>query len=68
MAFRAIDGKSYATVLSIFMNAVEIEQAVSELAEAPFDAEEFPYAFLEAFGNKSTTLKKLRSGVPLCFP
>ncbi len=30
------------------MNAVEIEQAVSELAEAPFDAEEFPYAFLEA--------------------
>ncbi|MEN8784652.1 MAG: DNA methyltransferase, partial [Akkermansiaceae bacterium] len=24
--------------------------------------EEFPYAFLEAFGNKSTTLKKLRSG------
>ena len=25
------------------MNAVEIEQAVSELAEAPFDAEEFPY-------------------------
>ena len=62
MAFRAIDGKSYATVLSIFMNAVEIEQAVSELAEAPFDAEEFPYAFLEAFGNKSTTLKKLRSG------
>ena len=44
------------------MNAVEIEQAVSELAESPFDAEEFPYAFLEAFGNKSTTLKKLRSG------
>ena len=44
------------------MNAVEIEQAVSELAEAPFDAEEFPYAFLEAFDNKSTTLKKLRSG------
>ena len=44
------------------MNAVEIEQAVSELAESHFDAEEFPYAFLEAFGNKSTTLKKLRSG------
>ena len=44
------------------MNAVEIEQAVSELAEAPFDAEKFPYAFLEAFGNNSTTLKKLRSG------
>ncbi len=44
------------------MNAVEIEQAVSELAEAPFDAEEFPYDFLEAFANKSTTLKRLRSG------
>jgi hypothetical protein len=44
------------------MNAVEIEEAVSTLAEAPFDADEFPYAFLEAFGNKATTLKKLRSG------
>lgn len=43
------------------MNAVEIEEAVSHLAEAPFDPEEFPYAFLEAFGNKSTTLKRLRS-------
>ena len=32
------------------MNAVEIEQAVSELAEAPFDSEEFPYALLEALG------------------
>ncbi len=44
------------------MNAVEIEEAVSMLAEAPFDAEAFPYAFLEAFGNKETTLKRLRSG------
>ena len=44
------------------MNAVEIEQAVSDLAEQPFDAEEFPFAFLEAFGNKPTTLKRLRSG------
>jgi hypothetical protein len=44
------------------MNAVEIEEAVSRLAEAPFDATEFPYAFLEAFGNKDTTLKRLRSG------
>lgn len=44
------------------MNAVEIEQAVSELAEASFDAEEFPYAFLKAFGNKDTTIKRLRSG------
>ncbi len=43
------------------MNAVEIEEAVSRLAESPFDSEEFPFAFLEAFGNKSTTLKKLKS-------
>jgi hypothetical protein len=44
------------------MNAVEIEQAVSALAEKPFDRAAFPYAFLEAFGNKETTLKRLRSG------
>ncbi len=43
------------------MNAVEIEEAVSQLAEAPFDPEAFPFAFLEAFGNKSTTIKKLKS-------
>lgn len=44
------------------MNAVEIEQALSDLAEQPFDAAEFPYAFLAAFGNKETTLKRLKSG------
>jgi hypothetical protein len=44
------------------MNAVEIEEAVSQLAGAPFNPEEFPFAFLEAFGNKQTTIKKLRSG------
>ena len=44
------------------MNAIEIEEAISILAEQPFDPAEFPYAFLEAFGNKTTTLKKLRSG------
>ena len=33
------------------MNAVEIEEAVSELAEQPFHALEFPYSFLEAFLN-----------------
>jgi hypothetical protein len=44
------------------MNAVEIEEAVSTLAERPFEADEFPYAFLEAFGNKETTLKRLRKG------
>jgi len=44
------------------MNAVEIEQAISELAEQTFDAAEFPYAFLRAFGNKETTIKRLRTG------
>lgn len=44
------------------MNAVEIEQAISDLAEQPFDPAEFPYQFLAAFGNKDTTLKRLRSG------
>ncbi len=44
------------------MNAVEIEQAITDLAEQPFDRAEFPYAFLEAFGNKATTLKRLRAG------
>jgi hypothetical protein len=43
------------------MNAVEIEEAVSELAAQPFDAQEFPFAFLTAFGNKETTVKRLRS-------
>jgi hypothetical protein len=44
------------------MNAVEIEAAVSDLALQPFDAKEFPFAFLRAFGNKETTIKRLRSG------
>lgn len=44
------------------MNAVEIEQAVTELAGQPFDGGEFPFAFLMAFGNKQTTIKRLRKG------
>ena len=44
------------------MNAVEIEEAVSALAEQAFDAAEFPFAFLLAFGNKETTIKRLRAG------
>jgi hypothetical protein len=44
------------------VNAVEIEEAVSSLASADFDAKEFPFAFLAAFGNKETTIKRLRSG------
>lgn len=44
------------------MNAVEIEEAISLLVERPFDGDEFPYAFLEAFGNRAATIKRLRSG------
>jgi hypothetical protein len=44
------------------MNAVEIEEAVTALAAQPFDAAEFPFAFLQAFGNKETTIKRLRKG------
>ncbi len=43
------------------MNAVEIEEAISTLAEQPFDPATFPYAFLEAFGNKPSTIKRLKS-------
>lgn len=44
------------------MNAVEIEQEVSALVEAPFDPDQFPFAFLAAFGHKDNALKRLRSG------
>src|SRR4051812_1789129 len=44
------------------MKAVEIEKALSTLAEEPFNGVEFPFAFLQAFGNKETTIKKLRAG------
>src|ERR1700744_335453 len=44
------------------MNAVEIEQAITALAENRFDPNDFPFAFLQAFGNKETTLKRLRKG------
>ncbi len=44
------------------VNPVEIEVAISELAEQPFDSANFPYEFLAAFGNKETTIKRLKSG------
>jgi hypothetical protein len=44
------------------LNAVEIEQAITDLAAQSFDPTNFPYAFLEAFGNKQTTIKRLRAG------
>lgn len=43
------------------MNAVEIEEAISNLADQEFDSANFAFAFLEAFGNKETTIKRLKS-------
>jgi hypothetical protein len=45
------------------LNAVEIEEAISALAELPFQPGEFPYAFLEAFGRKATEIKRLQTTV-----
>ncbi len=45
-----------------YMNAVEIEQAVTELVGQPFDPSEFSFSFLLAFGNKETTIARLRAG------
>ena len=47
------------------MNAVEIEQAISEPAESLFDATEFPFALLQAFGNKTATIKSDASQITI---
>ena len=44
------------------MNAAEIEEAISALVEQPFDQAGFPFAFLDAFGNKEATIDKLKKG------
>lgn len=44
------------------MNAVEIEEAVSDLVLQPFDATEFPFQFIAAFGAKKATVDRLRKG------
>ena len=44
------------------MNPVEIEEAVTQLASEPFDRADFPFQFLAAFGNKKTTIDRLRKG------
>jgi hypothetical protein len=44
------------------LNPVEIEEAISQLAGQSFEPENFPYGFLEAFGNKETTIRRLRAG------
>lgn len=47
------------------MNAIEIEEAISALFDKPFEPETFPAEFLEAFGNKTTTIKRLQSAPSL---
>lgn len=42
------------------MNAVEIEQAITELADQSFDPAEFPFAFLECFDNSPARSKRMR--------
>ena len=44
------------------MNAIEIEEAISKLAEQPFDSNEFPYTFLKCFGKEDASIRRLRSG------
>jgi hypothetical protein len=44
------------------MNAVEIEEAVSDLVSQPFDRADFPFRFISAFGAKKTTVDRLRRG------
>lgn len=43
------------------MNAVEIEEAVSALFAEPFSAPDFPFSFLEAYGNRATTIRRLKA-------
>ena len=42
------------------MNALKIEEAISRLDEQPFEDAEFPFQFLEVFGNKPTAIIPLR--------
>ena len=47
------------------MNAIEIEEAISALFDKPCVPETFPAEFLEAFGNKTTIIKRLQSATSL---
>ena len=44
------------------MNAAEIGNAVTGLVEQPFDADGFPFAFLECFNSAPATIQTLRHG------
>lgn len=47
------------------MNAIEIEEAISALFDKLCEPETFPAEFLEAFGNKTTTIRRLQSATSL---
>lgn len=56
-------GRSFAALsLAQFAGRCSLREVVSNLAEEAFDPENFPYAFLEAFGNKAITINRLKSG------
>ncbi|MFK7942357.1 MAG: class I SAM-dependent DNA methyltransferase, partial [Paracoccaceae bacterium] len=42
------------------MNPTEIADALEDIATAPYDAAEFPYAFAQATGNAQATVSRLR--------
>ena len=44
------------------MNVAEIEDAVSRLAEAPFDPDTFFFQFMAAYGATQTTITRLKGG------
>jgi hypothetical protein len=44
------------------LNAVEMEEAISALAEQAFDAQEFPFAFLATFRRKIDALGRVVKG------
>jgi len=62
LSWRVSDALGQSRSWGVRVNAVEIEEAVSELASVAFDASEFPFAFLTAFGNKPVTVQRLRAG------
>ena len=44
------------------MNPTEIYDALAEIAAAPFDPDEFPFAFAEATDAAKAAISKLRGG------
>ena len=48
--------------MGLALNAIEIEYAISQLADKEFSPADFAFEFLESFGDKATTIKRLRSG------